>query len=232
MAQKINISRRSFLFGGSAALAGVAASSFVGCVGSTDMATTTESGSMTAAVSYSSSSFEPVGSYNVLALSASWHVFEGLYDVDRTTGEVYDAIADGDPKKVSNLVYDIKINDDKRFSDGNYVALLDVKNTIAENMENENFSTFFDFIRSMSNVNDNTFRIHLNYPIDIDIMKRRLSIARIHKHISSYTSQADAFIGSGPYVYKTLEGGHGGKIEFIPNGYYIGEHHARAQKMI
>ena len=70
MAKKMNISRRSFLVGGGAALA-AAGLSLNACVGTDAVSTSNaESGAMTAVLSDSCSQWEPVGNYNITAVSA------------------------------------------------------------------------------------------------------------------------------------------------------------------
>lgn len=231
MSKKMNISRRSFLLGGTASVAALGLGSLVSCAAPSDMSTSVDSGSMTAAASYSCSNFEPVGNYNILAVSAGWHVYEALYDVNRKTNEVYNVLADGDPNKIDDLTYEIPLKKDRVFSDGNKLSFIDIQDCFAEYMTNENFKFFFSFIKSITG-DDSKLIMHLNFPFGVDILKRRLSILRIHKHPSSTEGTKTYYVGSGPYAYKSINGSNGGKVEFVPNSFYKGDYPPRAKSMV
>ena len=104
-----NLSRRTFVVGGAAAAA-AASLALAGCSGGSSTqsggesggsAEPAEGGALTAACGYSSTNVDPVdlNGGSALMLAATWHVFEGLYDLDVHTYETYPALAAGEPTR-------------------------------------------------------------------------------------------------------------------------------------
>ena len=102
MEQQSSLSRRTFL-AGSAVAAATAGLALTGCgsnnsSSSTDTAkkdsgTAAAGGTLTGACAYSSTNVNPIGNSSALMLAATWHVFEGLYDMDLHTYKTYNALA-------------------------------------------------------------------------------------------------------------------------------------------
>ena len=68
-------------------------------------------------------------------LAATWHVFEGLYELDLHDYSTYNALAAGDaPVKVSDTEYEVTLRDGAKFSDGTDVTAGDVVNAFELNM--------------------------------------------------------------------------------------------------
>ncbi|WP_281656092.1 ABC transporter substrate-binding protein, partial [Eggerthella sinensis] len=143
---KASLSRRTFL-AGSAVAAAAAGLSLAGCSGggdttstpSTDAGTTdpgaaAQGGTLTGACAYTSTNVNPIGNSSALMLGATWHVFEGLYDLDLHTYKTYNALAAGDPTKVSDTEYEVALRDGAKFSDGTDVTSADVVNAFEKNM--------------------------------------------------------------------------------------------------
>ena len=88
--EKHSLTRRGFL-AGTAATGAIAALTLSGCGGGDQKkdepkkdapAEKTVADSITAAVAYPSTNCNPIGNSSALMLAATWHVFEGLYDID------------------------------------------------------------------------------------------------------------------------------------------------------
>lgn len=245
MAQK-NVSRRSFVAGGAAATAGALALGLAGCGGSsksTDSSSgtssstgtaTSEGGSITAAVAYSSTNYTPVDMCggSALMIGATWHVFEGLYDLDMTTYEPYAALAAGDPEKVSDTEFVVTLRDGAKFSDGSDVTAEDVVYAIETNIDTEKaptISPMLDFIDSVEAKGDNAVTIKTNVSAE-SILQGRLSLIKIFPKAAE-ADLATLPIGSGPWAYEAISGDDGGSIDFKKNEYYNGSKEAGAATM-
>ena len=230
---KTNISRRSFVLGGTGVLAGLGLSSLVGCNGVGDMATTTASsdGTLIAASAYASDKIQPMPVLDMLSHAVSWHTYEGLYQVDHATGDVYEGIAVGDPKKIDDFTYEIEINADKRFSDGSPVMPEIVISVFGKYMNNRIYGIVLDFIQSVALSEGNKIKLNLKYPVDVELMKRRFCSMLIFKQGSSSNGADESWLGTGPYMLKNADGEDGHTVEFSPNGQYFGKKPPRAQSM-
>ncbi len=244
MAQK-NVSRRSFVAGGAAATAGALALGLAGCGGSnktesssgSSTATTSgdsASGALTGAVAYSSTNYTPVDMCggSALMIGATWHVFEGLYDLDMTTYEPYAALAAGDPEEVSKTEFTITLRDGAKFSDGTDVTAEDVVNAIETNINAEKaptISPMLDFIKSVKASGDNAVTIKTTIPA-ADILPGRLSLIKIFPK-AAQDDLATMPIGSGPWAYEAISGDDGGSIDFVKNENYNGSKEAGAATM-
>ncbi len=103
------VTRRGFL-ATTAATGAVAALALSGCSsgGSSSSSAASSSSSeptpadvITAAPAYTSTNCNPVGNSSALMLAATWHVFEGLYDLDLHDYTTYTALASGEPVKTT-----------------------------------------------------------------------------------------------------------------------------------
>ena len=79
-------------------------------------------------------------------LAATWHVFEGLYDLDLHTYKTYNALAADEPVKVSDVEYEVTLREGAKFSDGTDVTSADVVNAFEKNMADATYGAFLEFI--------------------------------------------------------------------------------------
>ena len=164
-----NLSRRTFVVGGAAAAA-AASLALAGCSGGSSTqsggesggsAEPAEGGALTAACGYSSTNVDPVdlNGGSALMLAATWHVFEGLYDLDVHTYETYPALAAGEPTKVSDTEYEVALREGAKFSDGTDVTADDVVNAFELNMAAGTIGPFLTFLDSVAKKDDATVTI-------------------------------------------------------------------------
>ena len=147
--EQVKLTRRSFVAGATAAGA-LAALSLTGCGGGSsekkdDGAKSDDGakgGTLTGACAYSSTNVNPIGNSSALMLAATWHVFEGLYDLDLHTYKTYNALAADKPTKISDTEYEVALRDGAKFSDGNEVTADDVVNAINQNMADATYGAF------------------------------------------------------------------------------------------
>ena len=226
-----NISRRSFIFGGAACAvgAGLALSSCSGT--SVSDTSSSDSKGLNAAVAYTAFNFSPIGSENSLVHSIGWHVYDSLYNVDMHDGNIVNGLAVSDPKEIDDVTYRVEIDTKKKFSNGQVVSPNDVVGSIGENLKDKIYSQLIDCIKSANIDGDSAVIINLKYHVSLDTLKNRLSVIKIFRREDKTDSGAFSFVGSGPWAVKAINGTDGGYVDFIPNGYYSGEHPARATSM-
>ncbi len=229
------LTRRGFL-AGTAATGAVAALALSGCgSNSSSSASSAAEGStaaeaITAALNYSSTNYSPVGCSSALILAATWHVFEGLYDMDLHNYSPYTALASGEPVKVSDTEYEVSLRDGAKFSDGTDVTAADVVASFEANMADDTYGAFLSFISGVAAKDDKTVTFTLNYPFE-PLLKGRLSVVKIFPASLSADQLKTTPIGSGPWMYDTINGDDGGRITFIPNENYNGTMPATCQSM-
>lgn len=223
----LTLSRRS-LFAASAATAGILAAANAG-LGKVDFAKA-EGGTITATCAYSSTNYSPIGCSSALMLGATWHVFEGLYELDLHDYTTYPALAAGEPEKVSDTEYKVTLRDGAKYSDGTDVVAADVVNAFELNMANDTYSAFLSFIDSVSAVDDKTVDFVLKFPFE-SLLQGRLAVVKIFPASISADEMNVSPIGSGPWAYSSLNGDDGGSIDFVPNEYYNGPKPATADAM-
>jgi ABC-type transport system substrate-binding protein len=224
-----SLSRRSFVAGTAAAAAGVAALSQV-TLGSVNEAKAA-GGTITAACAYSSTNYSPIGCSSALMLGATWHVFEGLYELDVHDYTTYNALAADVPTKVSDTEYQVTLRDDAKYSDGTDVTTEDVVNAFELNMANDTYGAFLSFIDAVTAVDEKTVSITLKYAFDEGLIQGRLAVVKIFPASITPDDLAVSPIGSGPWAYAELNGDDGGYIDFVPNPYYNGAYPAQADAM-
>lgn len=239
------LTRRGFL-AGTAATGALAALTLAGCGGddkkadapapSTDEpkdeqpASSGVAKAITAAAAYSSTNCNPVGNSSALMLAATWHVFEGLYDLDLHTYKTYTALAAGEPTKVSETEYEVAIRSGAKFSDGSAVTADDVVNAFERNMDDDTYGAFLTFIKSVAAKDDTTVTFTLNYPFE-SLLKGRLAVVKIFPKALTDDQLATMPIGSGPWKYDSINGDDGGTIRFVPNDQYNGTLPATCEEM-
>lgn len=231
--EQFKMTRRGFL-AGTAATGALAALSLSGC-GSDDKggdaaAEKSVAEAITAACAYSSTNCNPIGNSSALMLAATWHVFEGLYDLDLVTYTTYNGLAAGEPEKVSETEYHVALREGAKFSNGEAVTADDVVNAFEKNMADATYGAFLTFIDSVSAEDETTVCFKLKYPFE-SLLKGRLSVVKVFPKASTEEELASNPIGSGPWMYESINGDDGGTITFVPNPNYNGSKPANCQKM-
>lgn len=120
--------RKHFATG--AALTAAAAMILTACGGGSSTTTSTDGGSkasdgpkgtITAGVAYETTDYGPITT-SALGMGANWQVLEGLYRFNMADYSVSPALAAGDPEKISDTEYEVKLRDGAKFSDGTPVT--------------------------------------------------------------------------------------------------------------
>ena len=239
---KSPLTRRTFL-AGSAVAAAAAGLTLAGCGGggseekpadnggdAPQSDTPAAGGTLTGAMAYTSTNVNPIGNSSALMLAATWHVFEGLYDLDLHTYKTYNALAAGDPVKVSDTEYEVTLRDGAKFSSGDAVTVDDVVNAFEKNMADATYGAFLEFIEGVKAKDDTTVTFTLKYPFE-SLLKGRLSVVKIFPASLTEDDLKTKPIGSGPWMYDTINGDDGGTINFVPNTNYDGKYKATADNM-
>lgn len=110
------------------------------------------------------------------------------------------------------------------------VTTADVVNAFEKNMADATYGAFLEFIDTVSAKDDKTVSFTLKYPFD-SLLKGRLSVVKVFPASLTEDDLKTKPIGSGPWVYDTINGDDGGSIEFVPNTNYNGKYAATADKM-
>lgn len=184
--------------------------------------------SFTAAVAYETDNYHPSSTASALALGANWHVMEGLFELDMTTGEPRAALAaDDDLNEVSETEYEITLRDGAQFSDGTDVTAADVIASFEKAADPENiYGPMLDFIDEVTEVDETTVSISLAYPFTL--VKERLALVKIVSADASDEDLTNQPIGTGPWVYESISQD---RVEFSPNENYDGDRPAQADEM-
>ena len=232
MENTLHLDRRTFVAGSAVAAATVGLGLY-GC-GSSDSSEgsgeAASGGALTGACAYTSTNVNPIGNSSALMLAATWHVFEGLYDLDLHTYETYNGLAAGDPVAVSETEYEVTLREGAKFSDGSDVTSADVVNAFEKNMADATYGAFLSFIDSVAAKDDTTVTFTLKYPFE-SLLKGRLSVVKIFPAALTDDDLKTKPIGSGPWMYDTINGDDGGQIQFVPNPNYGGSKPATADTM-
>lgn len=234
MEEQLKITRRSFVVGGTAALA-VAGLGLAGCGGGGDTAAEGSggeggeaTGTLTAAVAYETTNFLPANNSSALAVGANWHVVEGLYELDMATYEPYAALAAGDPTQVSDTQYEVTLREGAAFSDGTPVTAADVVSSYERTVGAEGalYLSMLSFIDSVESKDDTTVVFNLKHPFSL--VKERLSLIKV---VPTNATDADLTAkptGTGPWVYDSITES---TIDYTPNPNYTGSKLAKAATM-
>lgn len=217
---KNNISRRSFIFGGSAAfcLAGLSLSS---CNSRKTSDNPNWDGEILASISYVTSDLCPIGASNATTLSCVWHCYEGLYNIDYTDYDIYNGLAAKEPTMIDDLTYEVILRDEAYFSNGQKVTVNDVVNSFKANMDNTMYSPFLTFIKNIEAKDKKTIRFLLKYPFK-SLFKTRISLVKIFPANVGKNELNAKTIGSGPWVVKYFNP-NDNKIDFELNPFYQGK---------
>ena len=236
MENKALMNRRTFVAGSAVAAATVGLGLY-GCGGGGDDAASGGEGGgstvLTGACAYQSTNVNPVGlnGGSALMLAATYHVFEGLYDLDLHTYDTYNALAADEPVKVSDTEYEVTLREGAKFSDGTDVTAADVVNAFEKNMADATCGAFLTFIDSVAEKDDTTVTITLKYPFE-SLLKSRLSVVKVFPASMTDEELQTMPIGTGPWMYQEVNGNDGGTITFVPNPNYNGSLPAGADQMV
>lgn len=231
---QFKLTRRGFL-AGTAATGALAALALSGCGSKEEeggAGEATAASTIYAAPAYSSTNVNPVGlnGGSALMLAATWHVFEGLYDLDLVTYKTYNALAAGEPTKVSDTEYEVAIREGAMFSNGAAVTAADVVNAIEVNMADGTCGAFLSFLESAAAKDDATVSLKLKYPFEA-LLKDRLATVKVFPAASTEDELKTMPVGSGPWMYESVNGDDGGTIKFVPNPNYNGPKPATCTEM-
>lgn len=194
----------------------------------TTKAKTAVSDTITAQVAYASRDFAPSTTSGALPMAANWHVTEPLYALDYSNFKVFNALAKGEPEKVSDTEYVVALRDGAKFSDGKPVTAKDVvasyKRTTAEGSL---YISMLDFIDSVEAKDDThiTFKLKKAFPL----FKQRLALIQIVPESMSDADLKNQPIGSGPWKYVSISDS---QVKFEKNSLYNGQYPAQTKKMV
>ena len=173
----------------------------------------------------------PVGNTRALWVSAGWHVFEALYELDYATYSAHNVLAAGEPVQLSDLEFEVTLREDAKFSDGTVVTAADVVNAFNRNLEDETYASMLSFIASVTAEDESTVLFTLHYPVG-DLFERRLSLVKVFPASMTDEELSVAPRGSGPWQYEPFEGEFPKEIAFVPNPHYNGRAPAQFDRMV
>ena len=220
------LSRRTFI-AGSLALSCATALGFSGCESNT-----ADDRIIRVAAADCVDDYDLLKNTYPIIVSACWHVFESLYEIDKSAGEIAPSIADGEPVQIDELTYDIKIKTNRKFSDGSTLTINDVYASLNSVREDALYSYFYDFVDYGEVIAEtNTLRMHLNYSIG-NLLMARMSLIRIYKSTVDNDNTFAGVIGTGPWAYESGDASNNSDLVFVPNEFYTGNNKANAEQMI
>lgn len=161
-------------------------------------------GIIEAGISYTlNGSFDPMVASGAVTVSANWHIFEGLVDLDPVTQKSAPALAADLPTKIDDTTYEIDLREGATFQNGDPVTADDVVfsyDRVLDPNNNSLFLSFVDFIDTVTAVDDDTVRITTDYPFSL--INDRLGVVKIVPK-SVVEADPEGFatnpVGSGPY---------------------------------
>lgn len=225
---QLTVSRRSFVAAG-ATMAAAMGLGLSGCGSSSNSMSqgAQGGGELTAAVAYETKNYHPSTTSSALAMGSNWHVVEGLYELNLSTYTPYQALAAGDPVKVSDTEYTVKLRDDAKFSDGTAVTAADVVSSYERIIAQKSlYIPFLTFIESVTASDDSTVDFKLAYPFSL--VKQRLSLIKVIPSSATDEELTAMPVGSGPWKYDSIDEK---TITFSPNENYNGEFSAFDKSM-
>ena len=221
--------RKHFATG--AALAAAAAMVLTACGGGSSTTTSSDGGSkasdgpkgtITAGVAYETTDYGPITT-SALGMGANWQVLEGLYRFNMADYSVSPALAAGDPEKISDTEYEVKLRDGAKFSDGTAVTAADfVASYERATSEKSIYRQFFTFVESVEAKDDNTVSIKLKHPF-ANLKERFVNVRVVPASMDEDSLKAKP-IGTGPYKYENITAT---EITAVPNENYNGNEPAK-----
>ena len=222
--------RKHFATG--AALTAAAAMILTACGGGSSTSTTSTDGgskasegpkgTITAGVAYETTDYGPITT-SALGMGANWQVLEGLYRFNMADYSVSPALAAGDPEKISDTEYEVKLRDGAKFSDGTPVTAADfVASYERATSEKSIYRQFFTFVDSVEAKDDNTITIKLKYPF-ANLKERFVNVRVVPASMDEDSLKAKP-IGTGPYKYENITAT---EITAVPNENYTGNEPAK-----
>ena len=221
--------RKHFATG--AALTAAAAMILTACGGGSSTTTSTDGGSkasdgpkgtITAGVAYETTDYGPITT-SALGMGANWQVLEGLYRFNMADYSVSPALAAGDPEKISDTEYEVKLRDGAKFSDGTPVTAADfVASYERATSEKSIYRQFFTFVDSVEAKDDNTITIKLKHPF-ANLKERFVNVRVVPASMDEDSLKAKP-IGTGPYKYENITAT---EITAVPNENYTGNEPAK-----
>ncbi len=217
----MNLSRRSFIFGGSAAAVG-AGLALTGCNHRIGGEAVDASEAIHVSMVDYFDKFDYTGAANPTIVSIGWHIFEGLYDINPVTNEIYPALATDFPTKIDDKTYEITLRDNAKFSNDAKVMAGDIINSFSTAKNKASVSYLLEFLDTVESAGNNKVRLKLNYPAD-GVLLQRLSLVKIMPAMGSDVDKQSKPIGTGPYQIAAINGSVGGETSFMPNSNYNGK---------
>ena len=222
--------RKHFATG--AALTAAAAMILTACGGGSSTSTTSTDGgskasegpkgTITAGVAYETTDYGPITT-SALGMGANWQVLEGLYRFNMADYSVSPALAAGDPEKISDTEYEVKLRDGAKFSDGTPVTAADfVASYERATSEKSIYRQFFTFVDSVEAKDDNTITIKLKHPF-ANLKERFVNVRVVPASMDEDSLKAKP-IGTGPYKYENITAT---EITAVPNENYTGNEPAK-----
>lgn len=185
------------------------------------------SGTLNMGAAYETTNYDPSTTSSALAMGTNWHVMEGLYEFDMATYEVYPALAEAEPTKVSDTEYEVTLRPDAKFSDGTDVTTADYLESWARTTDATSiYQQFFTMVDTVEAKDDSTLTFKLKYPF-ANLAARLVDV----KVIPASSTQEDMTakpLGTGPYKYETISDT---AVEVVPNEYYNGSNPATVEKI-
>lgn len=184
-------------------------------------------GEITVGVAYETTNYHPSNTTSALAMGTNWHVVEGLYEMNMATGEVYAALAAGDPTKVSDTEYEVTLREGAKFSDGKDVTVEDVVTSFERTMAEGNlYAGFLGFVDAVKAKDDKTITVTLKQPFTL--VKERLAVAKVVPAAASDDDLTKMPVGSGPYKYEKITES---EVTAVPNEHYNGPRPATVERL-
>ena len=183
---------------------------------------------ITAEVEYASRDFNPNSTSSAMTMAANWYVVEPLYAFNYSDYSMYNALAKGEPVKVSDTEYTVALRDGAKFSDGKPVTANDVvKSYERSNKEGGLYSPMISFIDSVEAKTDQEVTFNLKYPFPA--FKERLALIKVAPASMSNDELTAQPIGSGPWKYANITDQ---KVTFVKNDLYNCDYPAQCKNMV
>lgn len=183
---------------------------------------------ITAEAAYASRDFNPNSTSSALAMSANWYVVEPLYAFNYSDYSMYNALAKGEPERVSDTEYTVTLRDGAKFSDGTPVTPNDVVKSWERSIAKGGlYVPMLSFIDSVEPKGDQQVTFHLKYAFPA--FKERLALIKVAPADMDKDQLTALPTGSGPWKYVSITDQ---KVTFVRNDLYNGEYPAQCKNMV